>query len=391
MEERGELPEEPAIEQPIPRYGSGLEPIDRMLVRIKVEGAESPSVKFDLLVSLGEYAMKLTTSALLGAIEDERDGHRYRLEHSLVRANASGAWESALTEVLTGPPNQFLLQSAWEDAEEISGTIATNEGRWQAAALRGLVALCRTIDPALPELPRRTNLLTWFRHSVWLRNQRAHRPLSAEARAKLVVELAEATYPLTENLGVFRRPWAVLRRTYSGKHHVAALGGDSQAFEYLKSAGTELLEDGVYTFYGGPVRVGLVTSDVEKSDFFLPNGNLRRDTYEGVSYVTGATSRVSASRYLSEPSPMATSETHGLSELDVQGNAFGNVPPITEGYVRRPDLESELEERLRDDRYPVVTLSDGAESARHPWPSACCIPWLAMRNSMRSFGSARGT
>ena len=70
---------------------------------------------------------------------------------------------------------------------------------------------------------------------------------------------------------------------------------------------------------------------------------------EAISYVHGnAKINVSAQDYVALPSLLADSETHGLLELDVQGQTWGNLPLRKQDYVRRSDLEEELRDRLLD-------------------------------------------
>lgn len=341
----------------MPEMPPVLSLISDMWSRVEREAEESDAAFFGSLLGLFELSLKLTASALVAAVETEREGHRYRLEHGLVRADGLGDWEAALTEVVSGPANAFLMQSAWSDAESIAGTWAAGDETWQRRASQLLHEAGCTIDPDLEPLPRRGNLLNWFRTGVWLRNRtRGHGALTTAQMSRLASPLRDSLHAVTENLPLFRRPWVVVRRTQSRKYHVVGLGGDTRVFSYLKSSRDVDLQDGVHVFFGGPVRVGLITGDVDARDFFLPNGNFRAATYEGISYVSGVTTRVAADNYLAPPGPMPASATEGLRELEVQGNAFGNVPPMPVGYVRRPELERELAERLTDSRYPVITL-----------------------------------
>lgn len=331
--------------------------VSDMWARVEREGEESDAALFGSLLALFELILKLTTSGLLAAVESEREGHRYRLEHRLVRADGLGEWEAALTEVLTGPANAFLMQSAWPDAEAATGSWSAADETWQRRACQLLDEAGRTVDPELEPLPKRGSLLNWFRIGVWLRNRtRGHGALTSAQMSRLVSPLRESLQAVTNNMPLFRRPWVVIRRTQSGKYHVVSLGGETRVFSYLKTRRDVDLRDGVHIFFGGPVHVGLITGDVDARDFFLPNGNFRGTAYEGLSYVSGATVRVRGDDYLAPTGPMPASATEGLPELEVQGNTFGNVPPMPVGYVRRPELERELTERLTDSRYPVVTL-----------------------------------
>lgn len=54
---------------------------------------------------------------------------------------------------------------------------------------------------------------------------------------------------------------------------------------------------------------------------------------------------------------MPSSETEGLSQLDTVGNCFTNLPILTDNYIKRPELEKELESVISlEDRFPIITL-----------------------------------
>lgn len=354
-------PNPPASLQPANAPIESIAPfslVEHMWERVQREAEESDASWFEALLGLFEFTLKLTTAGFVAAIETERDGHRYRLEHGLVRADGLGAWESALSEVLTGPANAFLSQRAWADAEAVTATWNSGDSTWQRSAIQLMDDACRILDPGAEPLARRSSLLMWFRRGVWLRNRtRGHGALTAAQKSRLASPLSGSIRQVTDNLPLFQRPWVVIRRTQARrKYHVVRLGGDTRVLDYLKSRRDIDLSDGVYVYNDGPICVRLVSGDVDLADFFLPNGNYREESFEGLSYVTGATRRQPIADFSAPPSPLPSSATEGLSELDVQGDTFGNVPPLAAGYVRRPDLEHELGERLRDSRYPAVTL-----------------------------------
>ena len=90
--------------------------------------------------------------------------------------------------------------------------------------------------------------------------------------------------------------------------------------------------------------------------FFFPNGAFTDTKYELISYLTDSTRNGDSTRYSAPATALPRSETHGLGQLDVQGNVFGNVPPTPNGYVNRIALQRDLRECLLDDRHPIVTL-----------------------------------
>jgi hypothetical protein len=64
-------------------------PLQIMFERVRRYG-ESDNTLFSELLYAGEFLVKLSTAAFVCAMEDDRDGHRYRLIHGLVRTNSVG-------------------------------------------------------------------------------------------------------------------------------------------------------------------------------------------------------------------------------------------------------------------------------------------------------------
>jgi hypothetical protein len=71
-------------------------PIKLMMQRVERFGAQADSLLFGELLYAGEFIRKLTTAAFIAAIEDDREHHRYRLMHGLVRADGIGEWSTKL-------------------------------------------------------------------------------------------------------------------------------------------------------------------------------------------------------------------------------------------------------------------------------------------------------
>jgi hypothetical protein len=67
-------------------------PIDKMWERIEVAREDSDTSLFLHLMYLGEMVTKTIVAGLVAAIVDDRDRHRYRLLHRLVRADGLGEW-----------------------------------------------------------------------------------------------------------------------------------------------------------------------------------------------------------------------------------------------------------------------------------------------------------
>ena len=87
-------------------------PLARMTERVERARLESDTAYFYDLVAYGEMVTKLVTAAMVATLPIEREGHRYRLEYGLVRADGLGDWVEALDDVLTGPASQYLPEAA---------------------------------------------------------------------------------------------------------------------------------------------------------------------------------------------------------------------------------------------------------------------------------------
>ena len=114
-----------------------LYPIDLALKRVERAKADSDTALFFELLFIAEFIQKLTIAALIAGVDDERDGHRYRLLHKLVRADGIGEWTQALVDVLTGPASQFLIGTAKEDRRILTERLP--KGSWQFEAVSDLM------------------------------------------------------------------------------------------------------------------------------------------------------------------------------------------------------------------------------------------------------------
>jgi hypothetical protein len=165
---------------------------------------------------------------------------------------------------------------------------------------------------------------------------------------------------LTDNLLIYRAPWAYLHRNLTGKYRVITVAGDTSSLDYLKREKEHTYADGLYLDVVGPKRISLVHTDADLSDFYLTNGGFKDNpsgaSYEALSYISDSRLILDGSDFLAPPTPLPASETEGGATLEPFGRSFVNIPPRTSDYVTRPDLETELCELLLDDRHPVISL-----------------------------------
>lgn len=336
-----------------------LIPVQRMWERVEIARQDSDTAFFLHLMYAAEQLVKLTCAGLLSTLCDDVDRHRYRLSHRLVRADGIGEWYAVLDEILNGPASQCLPLEAKTEQREL--TQKCSAGEWQHEAVIQLDTCLRLIDNQREGFPFKLEAKRWFLHFTELRNRtRAHGATSPSLCSQLCPPLERSIRLISDNFSLLRREWAYLHKNLSGKYRVTRLSLSDSQFEILKGSripgDLRSLHDGIYIHLGSPCRIDLLESDSDATDFFLPNGAFTDTKYELISYLTDSTRNGDSTRYSAPATALPKSETHGLGQLNAQGNVFGNVPPTPNGYVSRHILEKDLRECLLDDRHPVVTL-----------------------------------
>lgn len=337
---------------------SMFEPIDRMWKSVEVARDESDVALFYGLMKLGELVTKTATAGLVAAVEDDRERHRYRVLHGLVRANGLGDWGTAAQDVLKRPVLDLLAPAVREE-ELRELTHKSKAGSWQEEALSLLDECFQRVKVAKKR--EQVTGLQWLRDLSTLRNKtRGHGAQPGEALSRACSSLEESIRLFSENFRMFQRPWAYLYLNQSGKHRVTRITADADGFEALKARSSQdtAYGDGVYVYLDRPVPVELMVSDADLSDFYLPNGNFNGKRFELISYHSGDTREGDASPYMSPPVELPRSETAG-GELHMLDNwaCLSNIPPRPTGYVGRHDLEENLHQKLTRSRHGVITLS----------------------------------
>ncbi len=335
-------------------------PLRRMWERVDRTAPESDVAYFYDLLNLGELLLKLVVAALVTSI-DNRDGHRYLLERSLIHANGLGVWVSALDEALSGPSRTMMRREAYPYQQEITQKWSPTEQAWQRDAIEYLDLTCREIDRDLPQPPPKVSLEWWFTTFVLIRNRtRGHGSTLPGKSAVAAVPLAKSLSIVTNNLATLRIPCAVIRRNLSGKYRVVPLTALDDTLKVLKQKTTLSYPDGVYFSLGDLRLTPVCYTDIDLSDVHIANGDFRPSsegaTYEVLSYITDSREHIDGSDYLELIRQRTDSETHGTSDLEVIGKSFTNLPPQADGYVTRTVLEQELTTVLLDERHPMVSL-----------------------------------
>ena len=332
-------------------------PMIKIMERVSQNG-DSDYELFNELLLVGEFIIKTTVAAFVASIEDDRDSHRYQLLHTLVRANSLGDWVESIDRICSGPASQHLSDTLGNARLELTRRVGNDS--WQHKAVYDLQQVLAGIEANVQQIGNKVHLRTWFTKFVELRNKtRGHGAMTPARCANVVRELKNSIEIVLENNPIYQLPWAYLHRNLSGKYKVTELGGDTSKFSELKTVSAALGEnylDGVYLWADEPKRVDLLHSDVDASDFFVPNGAFNEKNYELHSLITDSRRKGDARPYISAAGDRPPSETEGKGELDVIGNVFTNLPSAPIGYVKRPSLETELKDELTNDRHAIVTL-----------------------------------
>ena len=329
--------------------------IDQVLQRVRDAKADSDFNYFFSLLLAGEALFKTVTLGMIAALEDDKDRNRYRLEHTLVRADGLGEWGRVLEDALSGPASQYLLVDARTEQAELARVCGP--GEWQYVAVASLKAALNALGIDAEELPAKSDLKRWFRLFVTLRNKtRGHGAMQPSKAGRGAADLQASIECICQNLSLLRRPWADIFRNYSGKYRVLPITADSSPFDCLRREAQHTLRSGVYVHFRGFRRVPLLCAGPELRDFYFANGGLGAKRFEMLSYLRDDRQDGDAGDYAVPPGTLPASETEGHGELLPCDGCFTNVPDVLEDYVSRPALETELRRLLLDDRRPVVTL-----------------------------------
>lgn len=315
-----------------------LRPIALMNDRVNRSREDSDTALFHDLLYAGEFVVRLATAAIVAAIDDDRDRHRYRLLHKIVRADGIGEWSSVLDDALSGPASQHLVPAAKEDRRLLTERVGP--GNWQYDAVRLLLEAQQHIDPGKQPISGKVPLRSWFASFAELRNKtRGHGAPTATLCSKISPQLEESIKLICEHNPLFLRPWAYLHRNLSGKYRVIPMGGDEGVFASLKTVSAisqSAYQNGIYISFDSLRRADLLYTDADVSDFFFPNGAFKGRTFELHSLISDNRQDGDASPYLASASELPVSETHGVGQLDVTNNVWSNLPPARPAIFTAP-------------------------------------------------------
>jgi hypothetical protein len=370
--------------------------ITRLLDRLSIDKQESDQAYFMCLMYLGEHITKLYATTLIAGLEIDKDRHKYRSEHFLVRADGIGDWSKTINDIVTGRTSQFLNSSLF-DIQRLLVQKKGNES-WEKLCLEKINTALLLVEKKADQLPSKAPLKYWFELFTRLRNStRGHGAPSGEICSKISLLLAESLQLLIDNGIIFELDWASVRQNLSGKFDVRVFTEGETNFDFLKNSRDEWQPytqngEGIYVCINGNYfKANLLFADLSVIDFYLPNGGYSSTKFELISYITGQKKYVDNSKYVSTPSSLPLSESSSKPKLDVIGNCFTNLPAHEGLYIKRDVLENELRSIITDDRHPVVTLVGKGgigktTTALHVLPDICnenrfdIIIWFSARD-----------
>ncbi len=267
-----------------------------------------------------------------------------------------------LDQALSGPPAQFLLTEARPFIRDLTQRVSAAD--WRHSAVECLATAARAVGVEY-RLPHKVALREFFHLGVRLRNRsRAHGAPTAAQYSAACLPLAQALDLVVDRTELFQLPWVHLHRNLSGKYRVSPLLNSSSAFDYLKRTATEHHANGVYIGLNSdgrparPLAVRLIFTDPNLLEIRLPNGNFKNDQFEVLSYVSNTDERQDGSLWTVPPSRLPKSETEGGATLEPLGSIFANVPPQDRTYIRRPTLERQIRDELKEvSRHRILTLT----------------------------------
>ncbi len=345
-------------------------PFDRMWENVEIQSDISDAAYFNALMYMGEMLTKFTVAAMVSAVDDGRERHQYQLRYPLVRADGIGTWSQILDKLLTGVPAQYLFENIKGERKEVHQlTARTKSGAWQHSSVTSLFNCLRMADPNDPNTEPPLSKIqgkSWFSIFAELRNKtRGHGAIPGGQTSLICPDLHKAIETFAENFYLFRRPWAYLAHTRKRKYHVVRWTEDFGALDVLKrrDGTTYRFTEGVHILFGDHItndtlrKVHLVSSDIDATDYFLPNGGWNGKRFELLSYNTNNKKHQDANNYLTPVTDLPPSETQSRYSVIEEDDTILNMPPKQQGYIPRQAPEDSLYREIVDDnQHRIITL-----------------------------------
>jgi hypothetical protein len=331
-------------------------PIQLMQDRVSNESTDGDVAHFKALLRLGEMITKISVVNALALLDGDHDRHfRYEAEYTLVRATGVGSWAYEFQRLVTGPAKTAFRRDASSIMAQVTQRFSIASEEWQAQTLRLLQETEQALGvPTGSVRTEKSAIVSFFTRFANVRNKYDHGSPVLGQVAAAADPLAKALELLSRNLRLLHLPWYLANETYAGSPRYLSLAGVK--LDLPDSAPRQ----GLFIIHNGTcLLLNLVEALPAGSDLYFANGHYKdKDhTYESLSYVTGSLQRSDGQQYSVEPRLLSQSESEGLTQLDLQGATWGNLPPRKSDYVERSELETELLDELLDPEIdPIITL-----------------------------------
>jgi energy-coupling factor transporter ATP-binding protein EcfA2 len=328
-----------------------------MKSRVETSKEDSDLGYFYDLLLYGEFLTKTIALYLVSTINEDTERTQYRLQHSLVRANAVGDFSKAIEDIVIGPAAQQLSSAIREyELKELTQRATTNDWQYESQIL--LIECLQIFGVEQDNLPTKSPLRNWFNLFTFLRNKtKGHGAPKTDCCSLACPKLEKSINLIVDNFSAFNRSWSHLHRNLNGKFRVSKISEDISSFDYLKRESTHSFENGIYVYLDYPRKVQLFYTNAELTDFWITNGNLKKEKFETISYLTDERIVQSAKNFLQPITHLPKSHTEGDTQLEIKNNCLTNLPKSPDFYINRVELEKELNDvLLQTDRYPIITL-----------------------------------
>lgn len=281
--------------------------------KVNTSKSESDFAFFFSLLIAAEALTKIITLQILAALDADKDRHKYKILHNLVRTSGIGDWSKAIDELLIGTASQYLNHSFRPFQAEMTKKVTSEE--WQYKSIENLNIAMNIFGIGAENLSSKVDLKSWFKLFTELRNKtRGHGAIPPEKASAAAPYLECSIKIIIDNLKTLSLPTAYLKRNLSGKYRVTPISEKSDDFQELKSNEKFQLENGVYIFLDGYKKVPLIESDADLYDFYIANGGFNSKNYELLSYVTDNKKHGDSSPYLAPKGKLPSSESEGIGQ-----------------------------------------------------------------------------
>ena len=132
-----------------------------MKSRIETSKEDSDLGYFYDLLLYGEFLTKTIALYLVSTINEDTERTQYRLQHSLVRANAVGDFSKAIEDIVIGPAAQQLSSTIRDfEFKELTQRATLNDWQYESQTL--LIECLNIFGVEQEKLPTKSPLRNWF-------------------------------------------------------------------------------------------------------------------------------------------------------------------------------------------------------------------------------------